>query len=173
VFLRMVFLFNSLSVFSLKSPLANQYNWDINRSFVHKLDTPIDISIENAIYQLIARFIEFDSLCWAKNKKHHKIWVIVWDESQCQGLKSQIYNLQWTEDQYISRCTVVVLIQGFADGNEEYYIFYDTAEKPITTYPDHSQYTDSYFRYELIPGYPLQSSNWTPSVGFGLCKKMK
>jgi hypothetical protein len=53
---------------------------------------------------------------------------------------------------------VIFLIPDFANGKEKYFIFYDDSEKPSTNYIDHVQIEDSYYKYEPISGYPLESN---------------
>jgi len=73
-------------------------------------------------------------------------------------LESQIYDLETSTDQYVESCNIVFIIPEIADGSEEYYVYYDDTEKPKTQYEDHVSISESYYRYEPISGYPLESS---------------
>lgn len=152
IILILLFLFLPINV-----SLADQPHWDESWSYGQMIDIPIDTSLENAKNQPIDISIQFDSLCWAKNEKHHSIRVLCWDGFQWYELESQIYNLETSSENYISQCNVIFLIPYFADGTEKYYIYYDDSEKPSTTYPTHIDYKESSYHYEPIPGYPLES----------------
>lgn len=155
-------LFLILLITSLLLPInytsAEQVSWDENWSYSQQITIPIDTSLEQSTHQPIDLFIEFDSACWAKNEQHHSIRVCTWHKNQWHELESQIYNLQTTDNNHISGCNIVFLIPSFADGSEEYYVYYDDVEKPIPQYTDHVSISESYYHYEPISGYPLESS---------------
>ena len=52
----------------------------------------------------------------------------------------------------IKRCGIVFLIPEFANGKEQYYIYYDDSEKNPASYTDHISIEDSYYYFEPISG---------------------
>jgi hypothetical protein len=50
------------------------------------------------------------------------------------------------------------LIPEYADGHEKYYLYYSDSEKSPPDYNDHVQIEESYYHYEPISGYALESS---------------
>ena len=153
----LILLITSL-LFPINYATAEQPSWDENWSYSQQITIPIDTSLEQSTYQPVDLFIEFNSPCWAKNEDHHSIRVCVWHENQWHELESQIYNLHSTDSNQITGCNIVFLIPEFADGTEEYYVYYDDAEKPIPQYTDHVSISESYYHYEPISGYPLESA---------------
>ncbi len=136
---------------------AKSSDWDQNWSYSNEIILPIDTSIEEARYQPVDFHYEFDHPCWAINENEHSIRICCWDGGTWHELESQIYQLETIDDDTISSCNIVFLVPEFADGSEEYYLYYDDSETPLPDYPDHINYEESFFRYEPISGYPLES----------------
>ena len=143
----------------LAEPLADDcLPWDDDWSFTKKIIIPIDTSNEHAKYQPVDIFIEFDKPCWAVNEYEHSVRVFYWDGSLCNELESQIYDLNYLDDDHINSCNIVFLIPKEANGGEGYYLRYDEYSKPRTNYPNRVDIVESYYRYEQIPGLPFESS---------------
>ena len=146
-----------LIVMPIQSFSAENSWWDKNWSYSKQITVPIDTSIDIAKFQPIDIRLDFENKCWAKDTKQHSIRVCCFDDTNWEELESQIYNLEYSSDNYISGCSLVFLIPEFAKGNEKYYVYYDDSEKPDPSYTDHVDLEESYYRYEPIPGYPLES----------------
>jgi hypothetical protein len=87
----------------------------------------------------------------------HSIRIISYHDGSWKELQSQIYNIKLKDESTISSCRIIFLIPEFADGSELYYVYYDDGGKPETVYEDHVSIDESYYRYEPISGYPLES----------------
>lgn len=141
------------SIYSTEIPNT----WHDEYSFIQKIDLLIETSNTHAHHQPIDLPITFSNPCWAKNENEHSIRVICQQDTKWYELESQIYDLESTETNYISKCNLIFLIPEFADGREAYYVLYDDSEKESPAYTDHVRYQESSYHYEPIPGYPLQS----------------
>ncbi len=131
--------------------------WNNNWSFRQEIDIPIKTNIEIAKYQPIDVHIQFENQCWTKNENEHSIRVIYQDGDNFKELDSQIYDLKYENNNYITSCNLVFLIPDIADGKESYFIYYDKNEKDVPGYEDHVTIEESYYFYEPIAGYPFES----------------
>ena len=138
--------------------LSSESSW-WNDSWSHRkeIDIPIDTNLDITKYQPIDTRIEFDESCWAKNEDEHSIRICCLNGNGWNELESQIYNLEYIGENQIKSCNIVFLIPEFATGDEKYYIYYDDSEKPSPDYPDYVDIEESFYHYEPIPGYPLES----------------
>ena len=134
--------------------------WDEQYSFVQEIPIPFDTSTDAAKYQPIDILVEFENPCWALDEYNHSIRVVCENDGEYIELESQIYNLKISNDQFISSCNLVFLIPIDATGDERYYIYYDDTEKSDPAYEDHVSIGESYYFYEPIPGYPLESYSY-------------
>ena len=139
------------------SSVADSKHWDTNWSYYQEIEIPFDTSLEIARFQPIDIKVEFQNPCWAKNDLEHSIRIVCWDGKNWRELESQIYSLENSKENFLSSCNIVFLIPSFADGTEQYYIYYDDSEKHDPNYIDHVKIEDLYYRYEPISGYPLES----------------
>ena len=137
--------------------IADRPKWNSSWSFSQEIDIPFDTSLDIAHFQPIDTNVVFENPCWAKDTINHSIRLCCWDGNIWHELESQIYNLESTSSNMITSSNIVFLIPEFADGNEKYFIYYDESEKPSPNYIDHVKIEESYYRYEPIPGYPLES----------------
>lgn len=128
--------------------------WDEDWSSREEISVPIETS-ENAKHQPIDIRIEFDHNCWARNETENSIRVACWDGSKWEEIESQIYDLNFTDENHIKACSLVFLIPEIADGKEKYYVYYDDEEKPAPSYTDHVSIEDSHYYYEPISGLPV------------------
>jgi hypothetical protein len=129
--------------------------WDTKWSFRKKINITIDTSSEQAKFQPVDIFIQFEDPCWAKDENEHSIRVVSWDGKQNHELESQVYDLDYNSSQenIIDGCNLVFLIPVEANGMEEYYIYYDDGMKSTPEgYEDHIDIKESYYKYEYLPG---------------------
>jgi len=151
-----ILLFQWIVPFSSSS--GNSSQWDTNWSFKQEIKIPIDTSLEDAKYQPIDIRMEFDNPCWARNEKEQSVRVVFQDDvGTINEIESQIYDLDYLDDSHIKACSLVFLIPEEANGKEKYFVYYDDGEKPDLGYTDHVGVEESYYRYEQIPGYPIES----------------
>lgn len=157
-------LFQTITLFILLTllmpinySLASENTWDENWSYNQEIIIPFSTDTDITHFQPIDIKIGFKNPCWGKNEKEHSIRIVCWDGKEWHELESQIYKLE-IKNNFISSCCVVFLIPDFADGTEKYFVYYDDSEKPSTNYFDHVKIQESYYKFEPISGYPLESS---------------
>jgi len=131
--------------------------WNYDYSFYNELLIPIDTSKEQAKFQPIDIHIDFENSCWAKNEDENSVRAVFQKGGSFVELESQIYDLNFSKDNFISSCNLVFLIPEEADGSEKYYIYYDDEEKSNPGYKDYVDIEDSYYRYEPIRGVYFES----------------
>ena len=137
---------------------TNNQSWSDNDwSYRQEIYIPIDTSSENAKYQPIDTHIKFNNPCWGKNEKEHSVRIVVQDDETLNEIESQIYDINYSYDNYIKDCSLVFLIPEDANGKEKYYVYYGEKEKSGSAYLDHIEIEESYYYYDLIPGYPFES----------------
>ncbi|MEF8847677.1 MAG: hypothetical protein V5A68_00900 [Candidatus Thermoplasmatota archaeon] len=112
----------------------------INTGDIQAKNQPIDIEIK------------FKNPCWGKNENEHSIRIAYEKNSNLNEIESQVYNLKKKSDTQITGCNVVFLIPQEADGNEKYYVLYDSKETSPPNYKDHVKVQDNHYFYEPIPG---------------------
>jgi hypothetical protein len=132
-------------------------SWFEDWSFRQEVIIPLDTDSESAKYQPIDILIEFDTPCWAINEHEHSIRVIYQENGVVNELESQIYDLNFSDETHLTSCGIVFLIPGYATGSEQYFIYYDSQKKEVTSYPKRVHIEDAYYFYEPIPGYPFES----------------
>jgi hypothetical protein len=125
----------------------------------------INTSNDHSHFQPIDIPVEFDESCWAKNENEHSVRVCYWNGIIWIQLESQIYDLDFIEDDLISSCNFVFLIPEEANGEENYYIYYDGEEKTSPDFPNRVDVTEDYYRYEQIPGLLFESSYYKITEG--------
>ena len=155
ILLLTILLFSA--VIPINSSASNPDWWNSNWSYSQKIDIPIDTSLDLAKYQPVDMRFEFNNKCWAKNEKEHSIRVVCWDGSKWHELESQIYDLDKSDENHIKACSLVFLIPNIEEGNEKYFVYYDESQTNSPNYFDHVQIENSYYKYEPISGYPLES----------------
>jgi len=121
-------------------------------SFKEEIDIPIDTSSELTQFQPIDLRIEFSNPSWAIDENHHSVRVGVEKGSEVLEIESQIYDLEYTDESHISSCSLVFLTPEIADGNEKYYVYYDSSETDAANYQDHLSFEDAHYFYEPISG---------------------
>jgi hypothetical protein len=120
--------------------------------YKQKITIPIDTSLETAKFQPIDMQIEFSNACWGTNETIHSIRVGVDDGTGIQEIESQVYDVEHSDDTHIKTCGLVFLIPEGANGEEKYYVLYDSAETSPANYPKHVTVEDTHYFYEPIPG---------------------
>ena len=131
--------------------------WDENWDFRQELIVPIDTSSEHAKYQPIDIHIKFDSSCWAENEQTHSIRIVFQENGYISELESQIYDINYSDENHIESCSLVFLIPEAANGNEKYYVYYNEQVTPAPNYLDHVDVEESYYYFAPIPGFPFES----------------
>lgn len=131
--------------------------WNDEWDYREEIIIPIDTSLPQAAYQPIDISFDFNNSCWAVDKDHHSIRVIVQESGRFKELDSQIYDLKHTDESHISSCSLVFLIPDDASGYERYFVYYDDQEKSCPQYDDHVSLGESYYQYEPIPGLDFES----------------
>lgn len=131
--------------------------WNDEWSFRQQIFLPFSTNTDLASFQPVDITVTFDNPCWAHDEQHQSVRVICqWKETEME-LESQIYDLVHNDENHISSCDLVFLIPADADGTEHYYVYYDESETAPLNYPDHVSIDDSFYFYEPISGYPLES----------------
>ncbi len=123
-----------------------------------EIKLPIETCNSGARYQPIDIQVEFRDPCWAKDNEEHSIRVLCWDGKQWHPLELQIYNLEYIDQTHthIKKCNVIFLVPDIADGNERYFVYYDSDAKSKPNYVDHVSIEDSYYYYEPISGVSVE-----------------
>jgi len=132
--------------------------WDRDWNFRQELIIPISTEDEIAHFQPIDMYVFFENRCWTINEVDTSIRVICWKNNRWFELESQIYNLDFSEEnKYINGCNLIFLIPEFADGTEKYFIYYDDEKTISTDYPDHLTLLEASFHHEPIPGQKVET----------------
>jgi hypothetical protein len=126
--------------------------WNRDWLYNQEIKLPISTVKESAKYQPIDIQIEFNNPCWAKNETINSIRILCWQANKWHELESQVYDLEKSDSNYIKKCRIVFLVPSFANGEERYFVYYDSKEKEIANYPDHLSIEDSYYYFEPISG---------------------
>jgi len=129
----------------------NSTNLD-NLEFRQEIDIPIDTSISQAKYQPIDIHVKFDNCCWAIDEKNHSVRIGYETGENIIEIESQIYELEYTDDEHISSCNLVFLIPEDARGDEKYFVFYDSEKSENAEYIEHLKVEDTHYFFEPISG---------------------
>ncbi len=152
----LISLFSPILSQSISSQEENPW-WKESWSFRQSIEIPFDTNLDQAKYQPADIYFKFNNPCWAKDTKHHSIRVIYQYGGIFKELESQIYNLNFTDEETISSCSIVFLIPEYSNGDEKYFVYYDESEKNKPDYEDHVSIEDSYYRYEPVSGITFNS----------------
>ncbi len=157
-FLLIILIISSLISILPAESKPNDINWwDESFTYREKIDIPFITSGKNAKFQPIDMKIKFENPCWGKDTNLHSVRVCFFN-GKWQEIESQIYNIKNDNSNYISECGLVFLIPKNCNGEEQYYIYYDDGKKPSPDYIDHITIEESYYHFEPISGYPLESN---------------
>ena len=146
-----------LTITPTSSSTNNSTWWDEDWSFRQEICIPISTDNKLARSQPIDMRVVFDHACWVKNENEHSLRVVFQKDEIIRELESQIYNLNYSDENHVKSCSLVFLIPEDANGEEKYYLYYDKEKKPNPNYPDHVQVDEDFYCYEPIPGYPFES----------------
>jgi hypothetical protein len=127
-----------------------------NLAHKQELTIPIDTSLKEAIFQPIDIKVDFSSSCWAKDETMHSVRVGYDNGNELIEIDSQIYDLEKIDESHISSCSLVFLIPEQANGEEKYYVLYDSSETQAPDYEDHLRIEDTNYFYEPISGQKIQ-----------------
>jgi len=154
-----IILFNLVLLALLPvSNSASGSSWCINDwSFRQEISIPINTTDKLAKYQPIDTKITFEHPCWTKNENMHSVRVIYNHNEVFNEIECQIYDLEFIDDTHIKSCNLVFLIPQEANGEENYYVYYDDEEKSDPNYPDHVAIDESHYKYEPVKGVLLES----------------
>jgi hypothetical protein len=146
-----------LSSFNISVASKEDYNsTDVeDLAFKKELQIPIDTSLEEAKFQPIDIHVDFSHPCWAKNEVDHSVRVCYDDGFGLNEIESQIYDLEFQDETHIKSCNIVFLIPETADGNEKYFLCYDSSQTKPPKYTDHIILEDTHYFFEPIPGQKL------------------
>ncbi len=146
-----------------------------NFPYKQELDIPIDTSLIEAKYQPIDMRIEFENKCWGINETKHSIRIAYDDGIDLIEIESQIYDLFYIDENYISACSVVFLIPKESKGDETYFVIYSDEETSSTEYFNHISILDTHYFYEPISGeiidfdyYQIIEDGY---IIYGICQK--
>jgi len=146
-----------------------------NLSFKQEIEIPIDTSLEEAKYQAIDLKINFKNSCYAVDEKDHSIRIGFENGDYVEEIESQIYDLEKTDDSHINSCNVVFLIPQEANGEETYYVFYDSEKTENVEYQDHIEVDESHYYYEPISGQKIDIDYYSikekDEVIYGIAQK--
>ncbi len=122
-------------------------------AYRQEISLPIQTNDFLSHYQPIDLRFRFEHPCWTEDVNQTSIRVSCWHQDHWHDLESQIYSLEKTpgETGYISECTVIFLIPDFADGTEQYFIYYDDAETIQPNYKDHVIIEDLNYTSSPLP----------------------
>jgi len=151
-----IFLFPILTISSQSQEITIP-DWNKSWDFRQEIILPICTKSSNTIYQPIDLKIEFIEPCWGINENEHSVRVLCWDSNKWHELESQIYDLEFKDQNHIMNCRIVFLVPNFADGEEHYFVYYDDTEKPVPSYEDHVEIKDEYYYYAPISGISVES----------------
>jgi hypothetical protein len=132
--------------------------WNENWSFRQEIQIPIDTSDEYTRYQPIDIHLDFNNTCWAKDEKKHSIRIIFQDGEKFIELESQIYDLEHSNNEHLSSCNLVFLIPEQANGNEQYFVYYDDEKKSGPDYEKHVEIDESDYQFKPVQGIGFESS---------------
>lgn len=144
-------LLSSISVNSVTAKKTTSNDID-NLCFSQEIIIPFDTSLESAKLQPIDIRIEFEKICWGISENEHSIRIAYDDKSELIELESQIYDLEFSDNSYITSCSIVFLIPNEANGDEKYFVLYDSSETESPNYIDHLEVEDTHYFYEPISG---------------------
>jgi hypothetical protein len=120
-------------------------SWNTQWSFSQKIELPIMTNDSISQNQPIDIQIVFNNPCWTKNENQTSVRITCWSKQRWYELESQIYNLVFTDANHIEKCNVVFLIPIYADGCEQYYIYYNDNPTPLSDYKDHVNVKDAHY----------------------------
>ncbi len=131
-------------------------SWDVDFSeWSHRQEIlpPIDTNNSLSHFQPIDLRVRFEYPCWTENENKTSVRIACWYEKTWHDLESQIYSLEKIpgEPSIISECNVIFLIPDFADGSEQYFLYYDDEKTSVPNYEDHVTIEDLNYSASPLP----------------------
>jgi len=154
----LLFLIPALSMSSSSQPGIIPY-W--NKEWAYQLEIRLPISTTNPLskYQPIDLHVTFENPCWTENETQTSIRVVCWYNEEWYVLETQIYNINKIQENspYIRDCNVIFLVPNFADGTEQYFLYYNGDETPAPQFTDHVSVIDANYTSSPIPDVTAQA----------------
>ena len=131
-------------------------SWDTDYtewSYRQEISLPINTNENVSHYQPIDLRLRFENPCWTENENITSIRVACLHEELWYTLESQIYSLEKIpgETSFINECNVIFLIPAFADGTEQYFMYYDGEKTSKPDYLDHVAIEDLNYSSSPLP----------------------
>ncbi|HUT00747.1 MAG TPA: hypothetical protein VMY59_10555 [Candidatus Thermoplasmatota archaeon] len=122
-------------------------------SYRQELSLPIETNDTTVHCQPIDLRLRFEKPCWTENENNTSIRIACWYDEKWYDLESQIYSITKVteEEDYISECNVIFLIPPYADGTEQYFIYYNNEKTVKPNYPDHVTIEDKNYTSAPLP----------------------
>ena len=153
MFVYFIFLLIALPVLQNSTLSQNTKPWwNDNWEYRQEITIPIDTSNFHAKNQPIDIRINFNNPCWGINEKDHSIRITCFDGKKFTELESQVYDIEYSNENTISSCSLVFLIPEFANGKESYFVYYDGNKKDSVDYLDRVKISKNHYYYEYAPG---------------------
>ena len=131
-------------------------SWDadfVEWSYRQEILPPIETNDSLAHFQPIDLRVRFENPCWTENENRTSIRIACWHDETWHDLESQIYSIEKIqgETSIISECNVIFLIPDFADGTEQYFMYYDDEKTSAPNYEDHVTIKDLNYSSSPLP----------------------
>jgi hypothetical protein len=122
-------------------------------SYRQELYLPISTNDPASRYQPIDLRLRFEKPCWTENENYTSIRISCWHNEKWSELESQIYAITKANGatNHILECNVIFLVPAFADGTEQYYIYYHDDKTSKPNYIDHVVIEDTYYSSSPLP----------------------
>lgn len=124
--------------------------WNQDWSYRQQLNLPIDTRHPHGSFQPIDLQVTFTQECWALNDTVHSIRICCWHNNQWEELESQIYDLSFAQELIIESCSIIFIIPEYADGSEQYWLYYDDHEVESPNYPNRVDVKDKHYSFSPI-----------------------
>ena len=153
-----IFIIALVLILFLSSHIVYAKNQDMktldieNFSYKQEIQIAIDLSLEESKFQPIDIKINFQNPCWAKSENEHSVRVAYDKSGQLKEIDSQIYDLEFSEENKIKSCSIVFLIPDNLEGEEKFYVLYNSKQTGCPSYEDHLKIEDKHYFYEPISG---------------------
>lgn len=131
-------------------------SWDVDYSeWSHRQEILLPINTNDSLshFQPIDLRVRFEYPCWTENENKTSVRIACWHDETWYELESQIYSIEKVpgEPSIIRECNVIFLVPDFADGSEQYFIYYDDDETSQPNYEDHVRIEDLNYSSSPLP----------------------
>jgi len=158
----LILLFQILLISSIINPVLSEPINDLNECDIENIAFKQEIILPIHTFSDILEFypidvrVVFENTCWGVNENWNSIKVAYDDGSGLIELDSQVYDIEFEKENKIKSCSLVFLLPEFINGNEKYYVLYDSKSVDRAEYKDYVEVEDSYYYYEPVPGQKIQ-----------------